>query len=150
MNAAQNELKEHEWLSFDISQLPYFDPDNQYTDQTPKVVLDIRLLATQADLIFIFTPEYAHGIPGVLKNAFEWIFHEGTHKKSVYAVIGSGQGEHTKQQLIEILSTMDFLIEEKQILLVRGARSSINLDGSFKDDELKTVFFKFCKSIQSN
>ncbi len=148
MKAAKNELEEYEWLNFDISLLPYFDPDNQFSEQVPRAVLEIRSLAAQADMIFIFSPEYAHGIPGILKNAFEWIFHEHTQKKPVYVVIGSAEGENAKNQLIEILSTMDFQIDEKQILLVKGARSLVNLDGSFRDQALKNRFSKFCKSIQ--
>ena len=29
-------------------------------------------------------------------------------KKNVFVVIGSGQGEHTRDQLVEVLRTMDF------------------------------------------
>jgi chromate reductase, NAD(P)H dehydrogenase (quinone) len=150
LKAAQNELSEHEWTHLDISKLPFFDPDNQYSESIPEIVLKARSLAANADRIFVFTPEYAHGIPGILKNAFEWIFHEGTQKKPVYVVIGSAQGENTLAQLIEVLSTMDFVISKEQTLLVKGARSLVNLDGSLKDEIFKSSFSKFCKSLQIN
>jgi chromate reductase, NAD(P)H dehydrogenase (quinone) len=144
LKAAQNELKHHEWLSFDISGLPFFDPDNQYSDLTPKIVLVLRSLAAQADLIFVCTPEYAHGVPGVLKNAFEWIFHEGTQRKPVYVVIGSAQGENTQKQMVEILSTMDFMIDEKQTLLIKGPRSLVSPDGVLIEGKAKIDFLNFC------
>lgn len=145
LKAAQKEIKEYHWINFDISKLPYFDPDNQYTENTPKVVLEVRALAAVADVIFVVTPEYAHGIPGILKNAFEWIFHEGTQKKPVYVVIGSVEGENTQKQLIEILSTMDFSINAKQTLLVKAPRTLFSSDESFKNDEQKKLFLDFCR-----
>jgi chromate reductase, NAD(P)H dehydrogenase (quinone) len=147
LKAAQNELKQHEWLSFDISELPFFDPDNQYTDLTPPIVIQLRSLAAQADIIFVCTPEYAHGVPGVLKNAFEWTFHEGTQRKPVYVAIGSAQGENTQKQMIEILSTMDFKIDEKQTLLIKGARSLLSGDGVLNDGLAKSAFLNFCETI---
>jgi NAD(P)H-dependent FMN reductase len=133
LHLAKANLSQHEWTEGDLFSLPYFDPDNQYSDQTPKSVLDMRKLAAACDIIFIATPEYAHGLPGVLKNALEWLFHEGTQKKPVYLVIGSGQGEHTKAQLIEILTTMDFQISENQTLMIKSPRSKISTEGKFTD-----------------
>jgi chromate reductase, NAD(P)H dehydrogenase (quinone) len=149
LKAAQLQLTKCQWMVFDLAKLPYFDPDNQYSDQTPKIVLELRALASSADLIFVCTPEYAHGIPGVLKNAFEWLFHEGTEKKPVYVVIGSAEGENTKAQLIEILSTMDFSISEEQILLVKGARSLVNADGTLKSEAAQSAFANFCKTASA-
>ena len=147
LQAAESELKTHQWFHFEISKLPYFDPDLQYSEQTPKAVMEVRSFASQADVIFVCTPEYAHGIPGILKNAFEWIFHEGTLKKPVYTVIGSSQGENTKSQLIEILTTMDFSINEQQTLIVKGARSAVDSTGHIAEPILKNTFSKFCHSL---
>jgi len=147
LNAAKNELNSHTWLDFNIAELPFFDPDQQFSDSLPQKVKEVRYLAEQVDFIFVSTPEYAHGIPGILKNAFEWIFHEGTIKKPVFVVIGSAQGENTKNQLIEILTTMDFVIKEDQILLIKSARTKINSTGQFLDQSTENEFRKFCALI---
>ncbi len=136
-----------EWSFFDLASLPYFDPDHQYSEQTPKPVQALRALAAQADRIFICTPEYAHGIPGILKNALEWMFHEGTQKTRVACVVGSSQGENTREQLLEILRTMDFAVEADDIILMKGLRAKLLADGTFKATVDADVFRKFCQHI---
>ncbi|OYZ19195.1 MAG: hypothetical protein B7Y39_12390 [Bdellovibrio sp. 28-41-41] len=135
------------WVDFNLADLPYFDPDNQYSVQTPQVVLEFRNLGATVDAIFIATPEYAHGLPGILKNALEWLFHEGTMSKPVFVVIGTAQGDHTRDQLIEIIKTMDFKINPSQVLLLKGVRSKIDTAGAFSDSNTRTVFEDFCKQI---
>ncbi|WP_442948302.1 NADPH-dependent FMN reductase [Nostoc sp.] len=43
----------------------------------PKVVKDWRALLEKSDGVLISTPEYAYGMPGVLKNALDWIVPSG-------------------------------------------------------------------------
>lgn len=134
----------HEFINLDLTKLPYFDPDNQYGDQVPQIVLEMRALVSQSDLILISTPEYAHGIPGILKNGLEWTFCEETGKKIVFVIIGSAQGEWARDQLIEILTTMDFLINSSQCLIIHGARKKISQDGKILDQITRTKFENFC------
>jgi hypothetical protein len=66
----------------------------------------------------------------------------------VYLVIGSGQGEHTKAQLIEILTTMDFQISENQTLMIKSPRSKISTEGKFTDQKAEVQFKNFCQQIK--
>jgi chromate reductase len=133
LKALQNDMGNHEWNLMDIAKLPYFEPENQFSENTPHIVKEFREAASAADLIVITTPEYAHGIPGILKNALEWIFCEGTMKKPVTCLIGSGQGEHSRDQLIEVLSTMDFRIGISDTMIVKGLRLNVQIDESIKE-----------------
>jgi chromate reductase, NAD(P)H dehydrogenase (quinone) len=145
--AAQNFMKDHQWTVFNLADLPYFDPDNQFSDKTPSIVTEMRTLASHADLIFISTPEYAHGIPGILKNGLEWLFFEGTQKKRVAVVIGSSQGEYAQVQLLEIINTMDFNFSENDCLIIKGARKKVDSQGQFLNDEAKLKFENFCLQL---
>jgi NAD(P)H-dependent FMN reductase len=135
-----------EWDSFNLFILPYFQPELQF-EQTPHVVENLRSKASQSDLILISTPEYAHGLPGVLKNGLEWMFCEGTMKKPVAVIIGSGQGEATQSQLVEILNTMDFIISKKETLLIPGARTKLDHEGVILDEDLKLELTSFLARI---
>lgn len=143
LEAAKSYLSQHEWNEFDIFRLPFFDPSFQYSVATPELVTEFRRMASLADTIFIATPEYAHSAPGVLKNALEWMFHEGTQKKKVFLIIASGQGENTRTQLIETLSTMDFHIDLSQVLLIKGPRTKLNFEGEILDQETDKNFKTF-------
>lgn len=54
-----------------LGNLPHFNPDIE--DVAPLVVKDFGAEVGAADGIIISTPEYAHGVPGVLKNGLDWL-----------------------------------------------------------------------------
>ena len=55
----------------DIGALPHFNQD-LYVDPLPQAVARLRDQIAEADGVVISSPEYNHGIPGVLKNAIDW------------------------------------------------------------------------------
>ena len=55
--------------------LPHFNPDLEGTE--PPSVPDFRARLQAADGVLICSPEYAHGVPGVLKNALDWVVGSG-------------------------------------------------------------------------
>ncbi|MGB3755279.1 MAG: NADPH-dependent FMN reductase [Rivularia sp. (in: cyanobacteria)] len=54
-----------------LSDFPHFNPDIEPTE--PLSVKNLRLQIKWADGLIVSSPEYAHGIPGVLKNALDWL-----------------------------------------------------------------------------
>ena len=54
-----------------LGELPHFNPDLEGAE--PPVVKDFWAQVGAADGLVISTPEYAHGLPGVLKNALDWL-----------------------------------------------------------------------------
>lgn len=54
-----------------LGDLPHFNPDLEETASA--VVKDFAVQVGAADGIIFSTPEYAHGVPGVLKNALDWL-----------------------------------------------------------------------------
>ena len=60
-----------EFTYADIGELPHFNQDF-YAGTLPSAVTRFRSQVEAADGLVIASPEYNHGIPGVLKNAFDW------------------------------------------------------------------------------
>ena len=56
----------------DIGALPHFNQD-QYVEPLPPAVARLRRQIADADGLVVVSPEYNHGIPGVLKNAIDWL-----------------------------------------------------------------------------
>jgi NAD(P)H-dependent FMN reductase len=54
-----------------LGSLPHFNPDLE-ADEPPSVT-DFRVQVRGADGLLICSPEYAHGVPGFLKNALDWL-----------------------------------------------------------------------------
>jgi catechol 2,3-dioxygenase-like lactoylglutathione lyase family enzyme len=70
-------------------------------------VLHFRRLVQASDGVFISTPEYAHGIPGVLKNALDWLV--GTSDlvdKPVALLNASSRSTYAQASLVETLKVM--------------------------------------------
>src|SRR4030043_1843890 len=57
--------------TFDLEGIPPFNQD--YEEQPPKRVKEFKEKIKAADAILIATPEYNYSIPGVLKNAIDWV-----------------------------------------------------------------------------
>jgi NAD(P)H-dependent FMN reductase len=57
-----------------LATLPAFNPDLDGEEMTPPpAVQDLRSQMATADAVVICSPEYAHGVPGSLKNALDWL-----------------------------------------------------------------------------
>lgn len=55
-----------------LGDLPHFNSDIEET-APPDIVLELRRRVGEADALVICSPEYAHGVPGVMKNALDWL-----------------------------------------------------------------------------
>jgi chromate reductase, NAD(P)H dehydrogenase (quinone) len=88
-----------------MAMLPLFNPDLE-TDP-PRAVREFRTAVGSARALIIASPEYAHGISGVLKNALDWLVSfEGFIDKPVALVNTSPRAHHAYDALCEILKTM--------------------------------------------
>lgn len=133
-----------QWINFDIKTLPFFDPHLQFSEGIPALIKDLRSQAKTADYIVISTPEYAHGIPGILKNALEWLICEETMQKKVVILIASPSGgEFVKEYLTETLRTMDLLPSPELTFILRDGRTQITPSGEITNEELKASLQKF-------
>src|SRR3954465_14863614 len=61
-----------EFVLYDgLRHVPHYDDD--VLADPPAAVEDLREAIREADAVLIATPEYNHSIPGVLKNALDWL-----------------------------------------------------------------------------
>lgn len=56
---------------FDLAPIPLYNADLD-GEIKPEPVVALKSAISQADALLFVTPEYNHGIPGVLKNAIDW------------------------------------------------------------------------------
>jgi len=54
-----------------MAEIPLFDQDLE-AEGDPEPVQALKRAIGEADALLIATPEYNHGVPGVLKNAVDW------------------------------------------------------------------------------
>ena len=86
--------------------LPHFNPDVEAAGLPPGVA-QLRAEVDRADALLVSSPEYAHGIPGSLKNLLDWLVgSEGFAGKPVALLNTAPRAEHAQRQLAEVLGTM--------------------------------------------
>src|ERR1044072_3159749 len=79
-----------------LGELPFYNEDIDNED-APATVVALRKAAAEADAALVVTPEYNGSIPGVLKNAIDWLsrpFGNSALKGKPLAVIGSALGQY--------------------------------------------------------
>jgi chromate reductase, NAD(P)H dehydrogenase (quinone) len=119
--------------AYPLSNLPYFNPDLE-DDLLPKTVVDFRQKIEAADGVFICTPEYVFSIPGILKNALEWLVSTIIFDLKPTAIItasSSGEAAHASIQLI--IKTIGGDFDEKTAVLIAAPKSKISKTGEITD-----------------
>ncbi len=112
--------------------LPPFTPDE--ADAAPAEVLAFRDALRSTDAILIATPEYAMGIPGVLKNAIDWTVGscEFAHKPTAL-ITCTASGEIAHPAMIEVLRVLEAGLDETTTFLMPHNRARLRGDSSFID-----------------
>jgi chromate reductase len=108
----------------DLVSLPHFNPDLDGEGAVlPASVRSFRASVGAADALLICSPEYAHGVPGSLKNALDWLV---SGPEIPYKPVGllnvSTRSKHAKESLAETLRTMSTIV-------VPAASIDLPLDG---------------------
>ena len=77
----------------DLGSLPLFNPD--FENAPPHAVARFRSAIGSANALLVASPEYAHGISGVMKNALDWLVsYEGFVAKPVAVINCSEEIEY--------------------------------------------------------
>ena len=113
-------------LDWSLSTLPHYNPDLDALDGSslPRAAAAWRTTVASANGMLISSPEYAHGVPGVLKNALDWLVSSTDFPGMPVALLGaSAMSVIAPAQLREILVTMNarFVSEASVTIPVSGA-----------------------------
>lgn len=111
-----------------IGLLPLFNPDLE--ENPPRAVLALRAAVAGTDAILVASPEYAHGVTGVIKNTLDWLVSFEPLGGMRAAVFNTGpRAHHADQALRETLTTMDMVI-------VEAASGPLPHPGTHRDEEM--------------
>ncbi|HKS22843.1 MAG TPA: NADPH-dependent FMN reductase [Thermoanaerobaculia bacterium] len=98
-----------------LGELPHFNPDlDEEGTAPPPAVAALRRLLIDADAVLISSPEYAHGVPGALKNMLDWLVSTGELVDKPVALLNASPvgGAYAQASLLETLRTMNWNVVE--------------------------------------
>lgn len=118
-----------------IGTLPLFNPDLDNADIA--AVDDWRAAIDSADALLIASPEYAHGVSGVLKNALDWAVSMASFPGKPVALLNtSPRATIAQASLREILLTMSASLVDAASTSLPLQGSQLNEHGILADDSL--------------
>lgn len=120
-----DDLEIHQFPRF--SDIPLFNEDQARTSP-PDAVAELQAAVRAADALVIATPEYNYGVPGVLKNAIDWISmppgNSGLEGKPV-ALVGAspsilGTARAQSQLRQSFVSTQSHVVNSPEVFVTRA------------------------------
>ena len=125
-----------------LRDIPPYDEDlRQEGPQAP--VEKLRDAIRRADAVLFATPEYNHGLPGVLKNAIDWVSRpvpENPLLNKPTAIMGASGGlmgtVRAQQQLREVLQGFTPVVHTPEVL-VSSAGSRFDEQGGLTDGQTR-------------
>ncbi len=88
-----------------LGELPLFNPDIEFPN--PPAVAALGKAIMIADAVIIASPEYAHGVTAVIKNALDWMVgNESFVRKPVALINAAPRATHAYQSLRETVTRM--------------------------------------------
>ncbi|TPI71087.1 NADPH-dependent FMN reductase [Mesorhizobium sp. B2-8-9] len=99
-----------------LGRLPIFNPDDE-GERTPPEAAQLIEMITRADGVIVSCPEYAHGVPGGMKNALDWLVsRDAAVGKPAILVHASPRSLYARAALAEVMRTMSFAMYEETAL----------------------------------
>ena len=125
-----------------LAELPHFNPDHSDI-HVPKYVTDFRQQLRNADGVLICTPEYAHGVPGTLKNAIDWTVSTNEFsKKPTLLITASTDGRFGHKALLETLRVIEAENIDNLQLIIPFIKAKLGIDNKIKDQNTLTEILK--------
>lgn len=124
--------------------IPLYDGDLEKRDGIPQAVTKLREKIAASDGLLIATPEYNNSVPGVLKNAIDWLSRRPDEKPHVFkdlpvAILGASPGGFgttlAQTAFLPILRTLSTQAWFGGRLLVSKAATLVDDDGKLTDEQ---------------
>ena len=138
---------------FDLSDVPLYNQDVEDAGEPPPVV-GLKEAMARSDALLVATPEYNHGIPGVLKNAIDWASRPRVTsplRDKAVAVMGASPGRgstaRAQAQLREAFVFTGACVMPLPELMVGAAGEHFDRDGNLIDPAVRASLVKLMEAL---
>ena len=124
--------------------IPLYDGDDEAAHGKPDVVVELDKRIRAADGVIIATPEYNFSVPGVLKNATDWLSRQAAPLKGKrVGVMGASGGPigtaRSQYHLRQNLQALEAVVMPKPEIFVAHSAGKFDKDGKLTDDATRKV-----------
>lgn len=119
-----------------IDILPHFNPERTENNDAVEA---FRAQIKKSDAVIISTPEYAFGVPGVLKNALDWLVSSGEMNEKPVASISASPlysgGDKALASLLLTLTALGTNIGADSSVSIGNIKNKVNAAGAVTDKD---------------
>ena len=132
--------------------IPLYDGDLEQREGVPGPVDELKERITASDGVLLATPEYNHGIPGVLKNAIDWLSRPPgdiprVFRDRPFALLGASPGGLgtvlAQSAWLPVLRALGVRTWAGGRLLVSRAHEAFDDHGELRDDTVRDQLATF-------
>jgi chromate reductase len=125
-----------------LADIPPFNSD--YENNPPDSVKKLKKMVRDANAILFVTPEYNYSVPGVLKNAIDWVsrpFDDNSWEGKAVAIMGAANGAvgsaRAQYHLRQIFVFLNMFTLNRPEVMISFAKQKFDAEGNLIDDETK-------------
>jgi NAD(P)H-dependent FMN reductase len=139
-----------------IAGIPLYDGDLESERGIPAPVAALKEQIAAADGLLLVTPEYNNSMPGVLKNAIDWLSRPAQDIEKVFgdkpvAIMGATPGRGgtrlAQNAWLPVLRTLGTRAWFGEQLYVAGAGQVFDAEGRLVDEKVKQLLSKFMEGF---
>ena len=132
--------------------IPLYDGDLEQRDGIPPAVQALKAKVLASDGLLLATPEYNNGIPGVFKNAIDWLSRPAAEIPVLFgdrpvAVLGASPGGFgtilAQDAWLPVLRTLGTGFWSGGRLLVSRAGQAFDAEGRLVDERVRMQLAQF-------
>jgi len=134
---------------YELDGIPLYNDDIE-TAGAPSSIVRLREAVRESDALLIATPEYNHGVPGVLKNTIDWLSRPPRNNAlngKIAAVMGASLGmtgtARGQAQLRQALGATNTYALLQPEVLVAHAHEKFDADGRLTHQATREVLATF-------
>ncbi len=140
-----------------IAGIPIYDGDLEHDHGFPEPVAKLKEELSQSQGLLIATPEYNNSIPGVLKNAIDWMSRPSRDIHSVFgdkavalmgATPGRGGTRLSQAAWLPVFRTLGMRLFSGASIYVADAMKVFDSDGKLIDEKIKQLLKDFMTGFE--
>jgi chromate reductase len=134
-----------------IAGIPLYDGDLETASGVPAAVTALKARIGAANGLLLATPEYNHGVPGVMKNAMDWLS-RGKDTAAVFgskpvaimgATVGGGGTRLAQAAWLPTLRALQMKPWYGKSLFVDHASAVFDAEGKITDEKIRKLLTEF-------
>lgn len=135
-----------------IKDIPLYNADVEVSEGIPDAVDALKELIVSADGLLMVTPENNNSIPGVFKNAIDWLTRPPEDRSRIFGnipvgLMGTTPGNFgtafSQYAWLPVLRVLGSQVWAGKLMWVSGAMSKFDKEGNLTDDGVRKQLVKY-------